>query len=171
MKEIKFNPILEEYLDSLNIKEEVVEYIKQSREANPKKWDKYDQIDALNLAFDWGKSKRGFEYFEDVFSKFDTFKYKKQFASLKLDENIADLVALLHPNLAKFLITENCIVQYTQNCVNFILQHNDDLEKSLTIEEHLKSVRDILNAFWCSQTPEGVEFWKAKNEAFMVFKP
>ena len=59
----------------------------------------------------------------------------------------------------------------TQRYIAFIEKYGaTHIDPPLTIEQHLKNVRDILNAFRCSEAPEGKEFWRDVNEVFINWK-
>ena len=171
MKEIKFKPFLEEYLVDAKLLDEVRELITLSRTNNPKKWDKFDEIEVLNTAFDWELGDRGFEFWEEVHLNFGNFAFKKKLAAIKLSGDFTAYADIMHPTLVKFLIEKDCLGNYITNCITFIQKYSPDLiETPITVEDHLKSVRDLLNAFRFSETPEGKDFWKVINEQFVVWK-
>lgn len=168
MNNIKFNPILEEYLTSLNLLDEVKTLIDLSIKQNEKKW-KQPEITELNLAFDWDLPNRGFDFWDKINSEFSTFRWTKQLKEFSKSKDISPYISLVHPPLAQFLIANNCLPQYIINCVTFISEYGNYLESPTTVEEHIRSRRDIINAFRCSTTPEGKEFWRDINEKFIVY--
>ena len=160
--------LLAEYLASKNLLEEVVDLITTCRKNNPKRWAKTDEIKALNTAFDWEMPNRGFEFWEEVHSGVGSFIIKKKLESIKTDKDVSGFVELMHPKLIEFLLSQNCLPNYIINCITFIEKYGaTHIDPPLTIEQHLKNVRDILNAFRCSETPEGKEFWRDVNEVFI----
>lgn len=170
--EFSIDPIVEEYLQIQNSFNEALELIIICRQNDPTRWAKTNIITSLNTAFDWDLSSKGFDYWSELDSKFETFKLKKCLEQIKINQDISRFIDIMHPALVKFLVSQNCLPNYIINCINFIEKYGaTHLEPP--IEDpivHLRQVRDIINAFRCSQTPEGVEFWRHINEAFVTWK-
>lgn len=169
--EFSIDSILEEYLNNKNVLNEALELISSCRLTNPKRWAKEPMVISLATAFDWDLGSRGFDYWETLDNGFDTFKFKKMLSNFKTNTDISGFIELMNPNLVKFLISQNCLPNYIINCVNFIEEYGaTHLDPPLDITTHLRQVRDIINAFRCSKTPEGTNFWRTVNEAFVNWR-
>ena len=169
--EFQLSEILTEYLQSIGLYDEVISLITTCRENNPKRWAKTKDINALNTAFDWDMPNRGFDFWEGIHTNLTAFILQKKLAAIKIDQNVSEFVNLMHPKLVEFLLQYDCLSNFIINCINFVEKYGKEfVSPPPTIESHLTNVRDILNAFRFSETPEGTDFWKDITEKFVSWR-